>query len=484
MSDILFSTATGIAEQIRDRKISSSELVDLFVDRIERADADLNAVVVRDFDRAREAARACDDDLAAGRVRGPLHGVPVTIKESYDIAGLPTTWGIPLLKDHVATKDAHAVTRLKEAGAVFLGKTNVPLNLADFQSYNEIYGQTNNPWDISRTPGGSSGGSAAALAAGLSALECGSDIGGSIRNPAHYCGVFGHKPTWGIVPPQGHALPGQLAGPDIAVCGPLARSAEDLALALDIVSGPEPLEAGGWRLDLPAPRQSSLADFRVALWADDERAPVDSEVADRVHRVGEVLARLGAKVSDAARPKLDVDHSFINYVKLLNSVMGAAVPMDVYHEQEERARAFDANDSSQEAVMARALVLSHREWLSANNTRAGIRQAWSEFFSEWDVLVCPQMSTAAFPHDHSSPLAERTLSVGGEARPYFEQLFWSGLITGAYLPSTVFPTGPNESGLPIGLQAVGNGYADRTTIEFTRLLAREIGGYQRPPAYA
>lgn len=483
MSDLMFRSATDLATLIREKKIGSLELTDAYIDRIERADADLNAVVVRDFGRAREAARACDADLASGDLRGPLHGVPMTIKESYDIEGLPTTWGIPQLKGHLATNDSHAVARFKKAGAVFMGKTNVPLNLADFQSYNEIYGQTNNPWDTARTPGGSSGGSAAALAAGLTALECGSDIGGSIRNPAHFCGVYGHKPTWGIVPPQGHALPGQLAGPDIAVCGPLARSAEDLALALDIVAGAEPLDAPGWRLELPAPQEKPLSAYRVAIWADDALAPVASAVSERVGQLGETLAKLGARVSDTARPAYDLRRGHINYIKLLNSIMGASVPPDMYHDQEEKARRLDSSDVSDDALSTRSLVLSHREWLSANNTRAELRRVWRDFFGEWDILICPQMATPAFPHDHA-PFGERTIRIDDTEAPYFQQLFWSGLITGSYLPSTVFPTGPSQDGLPIGLQAVGAEYHDRATIEFTRRIADEIGGFERPPAYA
>lgn len=483
MTDIAFRSANELAEMLRDKEIGSLELTDHYIDRIERLDGALNAVVVRDFDRARDEARACDAELGAGRVRGPLHGLPMTIKESYDVAGLPTTWGIPAFAKNIARSDAHAVMRFKRAGAVLLGKTNVPLGLGDFQSYNEIYGQTNNPWDVARTPGGSSGGSAAALAAGLTGLECGSDIGGSIRNPAHFCGVYGHKPTWGIVPPQGHALPGMLAGPDIAVCGPLARSAEDLDLALGLIIGPEPLDAPAWQLTLPEPRVRTLRDFRVALWPSDPLAPVDDEIAGRVSRVGEILSHLGAHVSDTARPAYDIRQGHVNYLKLLNSIMGASIPDEVYRASADAARAIDRDDPTDASVMARALVLSHREWLAANNFRESIRHAWRDFFREWDVLICPQMATPAFEHDHS-PFGQRKLKVGHDTQPYFQQLFWSGLVIGAYLPSTVFPTGPSISGHPIGLQIVGAEYRDRSTIEFARLIAREMGGFQPPPTCA
>ena len=483
MTEAAFASAIELARRIREKEISSLELTNYFIDRIERLDGKLNAVVVRDFERARKAARHADEELAAGRITGPLHGVPMTIKESYDIDSLPTTWGIPMFKNNIAKRDSYAVERMKGAGALFLGKTNVPINLADFQSYNDIYGTTNNPWDLTRIPGGSSGGSAAALAGGLTGLECGSDIGGSIRNPAHFSGVYGHKPTWGTVPSQGHALPGQLAGPDIAVCGPLARSAEDLALAMDILGGPEPLDQPGWRLALPKPQKTSLREFRVAIWPDDAMCPVDREVADRAASIGETLSKLGATVSDSARPDFDLQQAHTTYLKLLNSIMGASISRDAYAEAQTLAAALEPDNQSDAAVMARAAVLTHKDWLSANNTREGLRYAWRAFFDDWDILICPQTSTPAFEHDHS-PFPTRTLEVNGQAQPYFQQLFWAGFVIASYLPSTVFPTGPSRAGLPIGLQAVGAEYDDLVTIDFTRLMTREVGGFTAPPDFS
>jgi len=482
VSDLAFESAGELARRVRAKQVGSLELTDHFIERIERFDGELNAVVVRDFERAREAAREADAKRAKGEIVGPLHGVPMTIKESYDVAGLPTTWGLPVFRESVAQRDSESVRAHKAAGAVFLGKTNVPANLADFQSYNDIYGTTGNPWDPARTPGGSSGGAAAALAAGLTGLESGSDIGGSIRNPAHFCGVYGHKPTWGIVPPQGHALPGVLAGPDLGVCGPLARSAEDLALALGVLARPEPLDRRGWRLALPRPEKTSLAGFRVALWPTDDLAPVAREVADRVARVGEVLAKLGARVSDKARPALDVKTSHVTYLNLLNSILTAALPRESYERMQREAGRTDPGDLSHRAVMARAAVLSHRDWLAANESRERLRYAWRAFFDDWDILICPQMATTAFPHDHSE-FNGRELAVDDVQQPYFQQLFWAGLVTAPYLPSTVFPTGPSASGLPIGLQAVGAECDDLVTIDFCRLLAREIGGFVPPPGY-
>lgn len=479
---VVFESAAALARRLKRREISSRELTDLYIERIERYDGTLNAVVVRDFERARAAADAADRALADGRDLGALHGLPMTIKESYDIEGLPTSWGIPAFKDNVAGSDAEVVRRFKAAGAHFMGKTNVPMELADFQSYNDIYGTTGNPWDPQRTPGGSSGGSAAALAAGFTGLDSGSDIGGSIRNPAHFCGVFGHKPTWGVVPMQGHALPGMVAPPDIAVVGPLGRSAEDLTLAMDVVAGPDPLHAPGWKLDLPRPAKDSLKDYRVALWPSDARAPVATEIADRVQAAGDLLAGLGARVSDTARPEIDVDQSHRLYAYMLNGVMAAGIPDEAFAGMQAQVAALDPADDSTAANMARAAVQHHRDWVRNNNARETLRLAWRAFFRDWDVLLCPQMATTAFPHDHG-PMDARTIRVDNEAQPYFQQVFWAGLITVAYLPSTVFPTGPSHDGLPIGLQAVSAEFNDYTCIEFARLLTRELGGFTAPPGY-
>jgi amidase len=479
MTELALLSATELAARLRAGDISSLELTDHYIERVERSDEALNAVVVKDFDRARDAARQAD---AAGDKSRPLHGLPMTIKESYDIAGLPTTWGVPAFADNIATEDAEMVRRYKAAGALFLGKTNVPLNLADFQSYNDIYGTSNNPWNTERIPGGSSGGSAIAMAAGLSGLESGSDIGGSIRNPAHFCGVYGHKPTWGVVPPQGHALPGAVASPDIATCGPLARSAEDLALAMDIISGAEPLDAPGWQLQLPRPQKQSLKEYRVAVWATSEAVPVSDEVAARATGIGETLQKLGATVSFDARPQIDMARAHFTYINLLQSIMGAAAGGEAYEEFQRLAAGLDPADMSEQAITLRAMVLDHRNWLRSNNQREKLRYQWREFFNDWDILICPQMATPAFPHDHT-PMPDRTLEINGETRPYFEQVFWAGFAVAAYLPSTVFPTGPSAEGLPIGLQAVSAEYNDYTCIDFARLLAREIGGFRAPPDY-
>ena len=270
MSDLHYLTATQLAKKLRDKEISCLELLELYLDRVLRHNPALNAIIVLDEQGARARAREADQALGRGDVWGPLHGVPMTIKESFNVAGQPTTWGVPALKDNIAVGDALAVSRMKAAGVTLFGKTNVPFMLADWQSFNDIYGTTNNPWDVTRTPGGSSGGAAAALAAGMTGIEAGSDIGASIRNPAHYSGVFGHKPTMGILPTTGHALPGKNVPADISVIGPLARGANDLEVATLAMAGVDGRDARGLTLELPSSRKKHLKDFKVGVLLEDE----------------------------------------------------------------------------------------------------------------------------------------------------------------------------------------------------------------------
>jgi amidase len=397
MSEYAFKSAVALASAIAAKEISSLELTDMYIDRVESLDPDINAVVVKDFERGREDARAADSAVAAGKALGPLHGVPMTIKEAYDIRGLPTTWGLPEFEHNIATTDSEMVVRMKRAGAHFFGKTNVPRSLADFQSFNDIYGTTNNPWDLERTPGGSSGGSAAALAAGLTGLEAGSDIGGSIRNPAHFCGIYGHKPTWGVVSDAGHALPGQVAPADIAVVGPMARSAEDLKISMDLSAGASSHDVAGWQLNLPKPSKTHLKDFRVAIWTNDDMAPVSQEISDRVQSIGDMLSRLGATVSDSARPEIDIEESHDTYNSLLWGVMAAELSAEEKSEYHARLGQLDPNDRSIAANMIRYSVQSHGNWTENNNKRFLIRQRWQRFFNDWDIVICPQTAYDRFP---------------------------------------------------------------------------------------
>ena len=484
MLDTPFRSATQLAAEIRKKKIGCLELLDLYLARVAKYDGALNAIVVRDFERARARARAADRALAKRQMWGPLHGVPMTIKESYDVAGLPTTWGVPAYKGNLATTNAVAVDRLLGAGVVLFGKTNVPLYLADWQSFNAIYGTTNNPWDVTRAPGGSSGGSAAALAAGLTGLEAGSDIGSSIRNPAHFCGVYGHKPTWGIVPRTGQALPWQKAPVDIDVVGPLARSAADLDLALSVMAGPEAIEAAGWQLRLQTPKQKRLRDFKVALLLDTPEIAVDREVQDRLLALADFLRTQKVKVDDRARPAIDTAEAWAVYTRLLRAATSDRQTDADFAKNQAAASALKPEDQSYYARATRAAVLSHRDWLAANEARHRMRLAWAEFFTSYDLLLCPVASTAAFKHDQQGERYDRTLVVNGQKVPVTDHLFWAGYTGASYLPSTAAPCGFTPSGLPVGVQIVGPQYGDLTCLGFARLLEREFQAFVPPPGYA
>ncbi len=482
MSDIAFKSAVELAHLIKNRDISCEALLELYLARVAQYNPALNAVVVMDEATARARAKAADEALARGEDWGPLHGVPMTCKESYDVAGLPTTFGIPDYKDNLATSDALSIQRLKAAGAIIFGKTNVPLRLADFQSYNDIYGTTNNPWNVERIPGGSSGGTAAALAAGLTGFDVGSDIGGSIRNPAHYCGVFGHKPTWGLMPPRGHALPGILAQPDLSVIGPLGRSADDLELGVRIMAGPDEIQSAGYQLNLQAPSKTSLADYRVAVWRTDEIAPVSHEVAERVDAVANAVATAGGAVDASARPDFDAREAHDVYQLLLQANMAARQSDAEFARLQAKAAALDPENQSESAKTLRRQTATHRDFGRANEARTHYRWAWHEFFKQYDVMILPISATPAFEHDHRS-FGERTLTINGEARPYFEQVFWAGLAICSYLPGTIVPTGPSADGLPIGVQIIGPEYGDLKTIGFAKLLEQAGFAFTPPPGY-
>ena len=483
MTPLHFRSATALAGDIRAKRISCRALLEHFLDRVERFDPRLNAVIARDFAGARQRADAADAALARGEIWGPLHGVPMTVKESYNVAGLRTTWGVPALKDNIATKNALAVDRLRGAGAVIFGKTNVPLWLSDWQSFNAIYGTTNNPWDVTRVPGGSSGGSAAALAAGLTGLEAGSDIGSSIRNPAHYCGVWGLKPTFNIISNKGHATGERAASGDITVCGPLARSAGDLALALGIMGGPDEVDGTGWRLELPAAKQQRLSDFKVALMLEHPCSEVDRAVQDQLQKLADFLAKAGATVSDRARPAIDAAHAHRVYIQLLRAATSSRISDAQFAAAQHEAKAFSPADESYYAQMQRANTMHHRDWLRANEERHRMRLAWAEFFRDWDVFLCPVAASAAPPHDQEGERWERTITVNGKRVPTTDQLFWAGYTCAFYLPATAAPIGASPDGLPIGVQIAGPQYGDLTTIRLAELLERDYRGFVPPPGY-
>lgn len=481
MTTPAFASATQLAADIRDRKIGCVELLDFFLARAEKYNPKLNAIIVRQTDKARDRARAGDAALAKGESWGHLHGLPMTVKESFNLAGLPTTFGNPVWRDNIPTGNSVVVDRLEGAGAVIFGKTNVPYMLADSQSFNDIYGTTNNPWDMTRGPGGSSGGEAATLAAGMSALGAGSDIAGSLRNPAHYCGIYGHKPSWGLIPTRGHGPPGVVTPTDISVVGPMARSADDLALALGVLAGPDVLQQAAWRVQLPAPRARSLKDFRVAVWSTAPQAPIDDSVATLFEAAVTAVAKAGATVDREARP-VDLADNQRLFMRLLRSATAGRLTDEAYAEQVKIAATLAPDDMSPRAHVARGAIIPHRDWARANEMRNRLRYQWRDFFTRFDVLLAPVAATAAYTHDHNPDVGARRILINGEPHPHVD-IIWAGLAAMAYLPATAAPIGLTGAGLPVGLQIIGPEGEDPTTIEFARLLAQEIGGFIAPPGY-
>jgi amidase len=479
VSELAYNSAITIAKKIRKREISSHEAVEFFLARVEALDKPINSVVTIDRERALKEAKAADAALARGKLRGPLHGVPMTIKDSFQTEGMRTTSGAPELSDFVPKEDAWPVARLREAGAIIYGKTNLPIYAGDLQSYNEVFGTTNNPHDVTRTPGGSSGGSGAALAAGFTPLELGSDIGGSIRLPSHMSGVVGHKPSYGIVPAHGQipGPPGTLTMADLAVAGPMARSIDDLKLALDLMAGPNRWEYPAWSLKLPPPRKKKLKKYRIAAWFDDPRCRVEPESRDLLEKAAQALEGEKVKVDYEARPAFTLEKVYDTFFALLQAALAGGT-------SREKLESFAATPGDTPAAQTRRLLaLRHREWLSLNERRLQMRKRWEEFFSEWDAMLLPVMPCAAMPHDHSEPMAGRIATIGGEQKPYWDLGVWMAPAGACYLPVTVVPVGKQANGLPIGVQIVGPYLHDRTTLDIGKHLLAMTGGCPRPAGF-
>ncbi len=482
--DFAFDSAVELAARIRRRKISCVDLLEHYLDRVRRYNGDLNAVCVFDLASAKKRARAADKAIAKGAALGPLHGVPMTVKESFDVAGLPTTWGRPDMQKNIASRNAVAVDRLLAAGANVFGKTNVPVMLADWQTFNPVYGTTSNPWDHTRVPGGSSGGAAAALAAGLTGLEIGSDIGASIRDPAHYCGVYGHKPTYGVCASDGHRLPPFDTPNDIGVIGPLARSAKDLEVALTAIVGTAGADSVGWQVTLPPAPRKTWKQWRVAVITTAPTAPVDRAVQARIQAVAEFAASRGAKVSDKARPDIPLAEAHRVFIHLLRSATSRSMTDEAFDRFATRARRVDPAKTDYVSWMLTGCTLSHREWLLLDEARHRMMNAWADFFRDWDVLLCPAAATTAFPHNQKGERWERMVMVNGKPQPSTTQMFWAGYSGLAHLPSTVAPAGLARDGLPVGVQIIGPKFGDYTCIAFAAMLEREFACFTPPPTYA
>jgi amidase len=481
-----FKTAVELSAALAAKKVSAVELAEDAIGRIERHDAKINAICVRDFERGLAAARAADAELARG-VNKPLLGIPLTVKEAFNIAGLPTTWGFPPQKDFKPSEDALSITRVKQAGGVILGKTNVPVGLADWQSYNDIYGTTNNPYDLGRTPGGSSGGSSAALAAGYGPLSIGSDIGGSLRVPAFHCGVYAHKPTFALAASRGHTpppFPPTPLEPDMAVIGPMARSAADLSLLLDVMAGPDPLDTGvAYKLTLPPPRHHDLRNFRVLVIDSDPVLPADNVIREAIEKLADNLSKSGVSVARQSPLLPDFADSSRLYMRMLLAFLGAFLPPQVIAGAQAGAAQLAADDRSLAAERLRGMTQSHRDWMLDNGARAGLRARWRGLFKTYDAVICPIMPTPAYPHDHSPQQDARRIKVDGKDYAYSDQLAWPGIATLPGLPSTAIPTGFSPDGLPVGVQIVGPWLEDRTPLRLAELIEREFGGFKPPPMF-
>jgi amidase len=475
-----FLPAHALAKKIRAREVGCREALEVYLDRLQEANPRINAVVTTDLESAKAQSDEADRQLARGEPVGPLHGVPMTVKESFDVVGMPTTWGVGGFADNLPARDAVAVARLRAAGAIVFGKTNVPVRLADWQTYNSVFGTTVNPWDETRTPGGSSGGSAAALASGLTALELGSDLAGSLRNPAHYCGVYSHRPTYGLVPQRGHSLNGRQVAEEFSAIGPMARSAEDLETSLGILSGPDRGAGEGFVLKLPAARGARISDYRIAVMLDDPTARVDSAVQDKIQDVVDTLARGGASINDRARPDVASEQSHALFMRMIRAATAARLDEATFTEMLSRARSVDAPDDFHTRT-ARAVTVTHREWLLDKERKEQISRKWHAFFEDYDVLICPAAATTAVPNDQEGERHTRVISINGVETSVLKQMFWAGYPALADLPSTTVPAGPGADGLPVGLQMVGQRYADLTTIMLGRLLEREGIAFIPPP---
>jgi amidase len=479
---IEWASATELTAALVRREVSSRELLATYLDRVDRLNPAVNAVVTLDDSAVMQAA-AADEALARGEVWGPLHGLPITVKDSLETAGLRTTAGAPEYAHHVPGRDAVAVARLRAAGAIVFGKTNLPPYAGDYQTHNPIFGTTRNPWNLERTVGGSSGGSAAATAAGLSGLDLGSDLAGSIRIPAGYCGVFGLRPSYGIIPTRGHVPgpPGSLVEADMGTVGPLARDAADLDLALSVLAGPDAIRAVAWRLELPTLRTSSLRDYRIAVWLDDEFCSIDADVLRVLGNAVDAVAGAGALVDPAARPCSLRDAAGLAQ-QHIQATLSGAYPSEEYERLRLIADAAHPEDDSAPIRRARDVTATVRTHGLAREAKAQLEARFAEFFTRFDVLLCPVAPTTAIPHNPEPDMEARRIVVNGLSRPYRDQAVWSSLAGVVGLPAVVLPAGLAGDGLPVGLQVIGAHLQDRSVISVAAHIAQLTGGYLRPSA--
>ncbi len=454
--DILFASATELAAAIRSREVSALEVLDSCLDRISELNPTLNAIITMDADAARARARAADAALARGESWGPLHGVPFTLKDAHSTAGMRTTAGCEALEEYIPDHDSTVTARLKSAGGVLIGKTNVPPMLDDWQSCNPIFGRTANPWDAARTPGGSSGGAAAAVATGLSAFDIGTDLSGSLRVPAHFCGIYGLKPTEHRVSSHGlRRHPGkQHTIRVMAGIGPMARSVDDLALLHRIIAGPD-----GCDSDVPPVAVEEIAEIalravRVAVAPDFPDFPLANVIRDAVTSLARELEPLCAAVDEPALPALDYTAEGKSAADLIAMMVG------VYHPK----------DGDPAAKLG-----DHMEALRERDRTIAV---WERFLDQWDVLLCPAAMTTAFPHCPK----DTKLDVDGEKVQYSLIGAHTTLFNYTGQPAAVIPYTHDADGLPIGVQLVAKRWSEARLLGIARAIAQVTGGFQRPPA--
>lgn len=481
--ELVTLSSVELRRRIGTKEISPVELLDACLERIEEVNPAVNAVTAMCVDRARKEAKAAEAAVRRGEDLPLLHGLPTGIKDLEETKDLLTTYGSPLYRDYVPGYDNVMVGRVRAAGGIVVGKTNVPEFGAGSNSRNPVWGATGNPFNPMLNAGGSSGGSAAALAAGLTGAEAGSDIGSSIRNPAHYTGTFGLKPTWGIVSQRGHAPPGWLHQPDVAVVGPMARSAADLDLMLGVLAGADPLDADAWKVALAKPASRGVKGLRIALKLGDPNVAVEREYADVLQNLADRLAQAGARVSDQAAPKVDTTRQHELYLTLYRAALSAGTEQEIEGWRAALDTPLGRTNPRMLQGMLQGNTLSHKQWLALESERQGLRRRYAEFFDSWDLLLCPAAAGAAWPHDHHGERWMRKISVNGKPVPVTDQLFWSGLSGVVHLPSTVGPAGFSRDRLPLGYQAIAGFGRDRTAIAFSRAVEREFGGFVAPPGY-
>jgi amidase len=479
--DATFGAAADAAQAIRAGVISSRELTAHVFARIRRHNGVVNAFVTLDEDRAMHRAVAADQALAAGKASGPLHGVPVLVKDLHPTAGIRTTYGSKQFEHHVPDRDSVAVARLLAAGAIIVGKTNTPELGADHQTFNEVAGTTNNPWDPVLSPGGSTGGGAAALAAGLGFLELGNDLGGSIRNPAHFCGVYGHKPSFDLVPRDGPLPPGvpPATRDNQWVNGPLARSAHDLRIALGLLAGPTAPDSIAYRLALPPPRATRLEDCRIGYVLSDPFCAPDSQVARLLAQAIDAIGRRGARLSEGFPPGIDLQRTHDNWFFL--AVNSWYLPQD---DIRKRIAPLEGIDDYYSPKMIEALSSSYQEWRLRDGGRLEARAIWQNYFREHDAFLMPANFSAAFPHDQRKVWSERRVVTADGERPYRDIGRWISIATYSGCPATVAPIGRTAQGLPVGIQIMGPFLEDATPIAIAGLLAEQLGGFTPPGGYA